>query len=132
MEPVSTALVAAAITAAATSAGSEAGRGVWGSFTALSHRVLGRGEAGEPRVSPDDSAERLAALADLLVERARRDEEFAADLARWLADAGRPAESAGQAGDVRNTVSEGAHIGGNVVQARDITGGISFGAPSAP
>jgi hypothetical protein len=119
MEPVSTALVVAAITAAATSAGNEAGRGVWGSLTALSRRLVHQG-APMSRARPDDNWERLAALADLLVERARDDEEFAADLARWVTEAERLPAPPTSGGAVYNTITGSQSISAPVVMARDI------------
>jgi hypothetical protein len=127
MEPVSTALVVAAITAAASSAGNEAGRGVWGALTALSRR-LARRDAPQPDTRPDDDPAQLAALADLLVERARADAEFAADLARWLADA-RCLPAPGE--QVHNVISGSAQVSGPVVQAGNISGPITFG-PTPP
>ncbi|AGP57546.1 hypothetical protein [Streptomyces rapamycinicus] len=131
MDPVTAGALVAAVNAAVSGAGGEAGRRALESFGTLVRRVLRRGE-GEPAGGPDpepvaipyDDDARLRQLADLLVERARRDPEFGRDLAAWMREHGEPA---GQAGTVNNRIGGNARITGPVVQARDINGPISFG-----
>ena len=65
-------------------------------------------------------------LAGALTAAADLDPDFAADLRRWLADAGQAG------GDVTNIIGGSAKVSGNVVQARDIHGSITFGDPNAP
>ncbi|CDR09528.1 hypothetical protein [Streptomyces iranensis] len=133
MDPVTGGALVAAVNAAVSGAGGEAGRRALESFGTLVRRVLrwGEGEpAGEPDPDPDplaipyDDGARLRQLADLLVERARRDPEFGRDLAAWMREHG---ESAGEAGAVHNRIGGNARITGPVIQAKDINGPISFG-----
>ncbi|MCC4318946.1 hypothetical protein [Streptomyces malaysiensis] len=129
MDPVTAGALVTAVNAAASGAGGEAGRRALESFGALVRRVLRRGEgepAGEPEpvAIPYDDGDRLRQLADLLVERARRDPEFGRDLAAWMREHGEPA---GAAGTVHNSVSGDARITGPVIQGRDFHGPINFG-----
>ncbi|MFG2581173.1 hypothetical protein [Streptomyces malaysiensis] len=129
MDPVTAGALVTAVNAAASGAGGEAGRRALESFGALVRRVLRRGEgepAGEPEpvAIPYDDGDRLRQLADLLVERARRDPEFGRDLAAWMREHGEPA---GAAGAVHNSVSGDARITGPVIQGRDFHGPINFG-----
>ncbi|MFC0533163.1 hypothetical protein [Phytohabitans kaempferiae] len=74
---------------------------------------------------PDDQRE-IERLARALAAAARDDPAFAADLAR-LWPAVRAATIAASGGGVVNQVS--GTVSGAVVQARDVSGGITFGAP---
>ncbi|MBI0299928.1 hypothetical protein JBE04_37090 [Streptomyces sp. PRKS01-29] len=131
MDPVTADALVAAVNAAASGAGGEAGRRALESFGALARRVLRRGEgepAGEPEPDPvaiahDDGA-RLRQLADLLVERARRDPESGRALAAWMREHG---AAAGETGAVHNSIADDARITGPVIQGRDFHGPISFG-----
>ncbi|WAP56248.1 hypothetical protein [Streptomyces sp. S465] len=131
MDPVTTGALVAAVNAAASGAGGEAGRRALESFGTLVRRVLRRGEgdpAGapepEPVAIPYDDGPRLRQLADLLVERARQDQEFGRDLAAWMRAHGAAAE---EQGAVHNSITGDARITGPVVQGRDFHGPISFG-----
>lgn len=72
-----------------------------------------------------DTVQRLAALLD---QETLRDPLFEADFRARFAKVG--AIVAASQGDVTNTVS--GDVGGSVVQAHDIHGGISFGGGSRP
>ncbi|MGA6157987.1 hypothetical protein ACPEIC_32070 [Stenotrophomonas sp. NPDC087984] len=129
MDPVTAGALVTAVNAAVSGAGGEAGRRALESFGTLVRRVLRRGEgepAGEPEpvAIPYDDGERLRQLAELLVERARRDPEFGRDLASWMREHG---EAAGEAGAVHNSIAGDARITGPVIQGRDFNGPISFG-----
>jgi hypothetical protein len=104
---------------AAEGVGGEAGQAAWAGLSSLVRRAFGR-EPDRPPVSDEASA---GALAAELLERARRDPEFAAELRAWFAEA----ETAG-GGNVENVIQGDAQVRGPVVQARDIHGSISFGA----
>jgi hypothetical protein len=67
-------------------------------------------------------------LAQRLSDSARRDPAFATELRQWMVEAARAVNI--DDGDVTNTISGKAKIGGSVVQARDI-GSVSFGTPPA-
>ncbi|MGX9226459.1 hypothetical protein ACWV95_09350 [Streptomyces albus] len=75
-------------------------------------------------VDPADDDE-VRVLTGRLAERAGADAEFAALLCGW-AERHAPTLRA-ERSEVHNTVSEGAHITGPVVQARDIHGDLNFG-----
>ncbi|MCQ8194140.1 hypothetical protein [Streptomyces rugosispiralis] len=149
MDPVTTGALVAAVNAAVSGAGGEAGRRALESFGTLVRRVLRRGDAepaGEPEPGgpdpggpepggpepggpdpvaiPYDDAARLRQLADLLVERARRDPEFGRDLTAWMREHG---EAAREPGTVHNSIGGNARITGPVIQGRDFQGPISFG-----
>lgn len=66
---------------------------------------------------------RIRALRDVLEQLTVADPEFAAELRRRWSDVSQHATNRG--GGVVNQISGG--VGGNVVQARDVHGGISFG-----
>jgi hypothetical protein len=72
---------------------------------------------------PDDAAPRQA-LAEALGQAAHDDRQFAEELHRLWWDVQNRRDAA-TGGGVLNTVS--GDVGGNVVQARDVHGGISFG-----
>lgn len=115
--------LAAVLTQVADTVGGEAGQAAWASLRSLVRRAFGR----EPERLPADG-EAAGALASELVERARRDPEFAAELRAWFADAERVG-----GGNVENVIQGDAHVQGPVVQARDVHGGISFGTgPAVP
>ncbi|MGW5970144.1 hypothetical protein [Streptomyces sp. NPDC055186] len=76
--------------------------------------------------SPQDTG-RAQALADALRRRADHDQDFARSLTAWLNEASAAPTGAG---DVHNTVSGGSQ--GNLLQARDLHGAVTFGAPPAP
>jgi len=76
------------------------------------------------RAEPEDS-ERIDALTRALEEATRRDPQFAEQLRALWGEA--RSEQRADRGGVINEVS--GTVGGHVVQARDITGGVSFGEP---
>ncbi|GGM69880.1 hypothetical protein GCM10010106_15120 [Thermopolyspora flexuosa] len=125
MDPIVPTL-AAILTALVGGAAGEAGKSAWESLAALVRRRFGRDrQALEAVARPDAVAP--GELASLLGERAAADPEFRAALERWLAEAGPVARRA--AGDpVNDTVNiVSGHVGGNVIQAREIHGSITFG-----
>lgn len=121
MDPIVIPTLAAAISATVSGAAGEAGKSAWASLAALVRRVLGHDrEAVEAVERPDERSP--DELARLLAERAAADPEFRASLAAWVARA----ESAGRGeGRTVNTIS--GDVSGNVVQAGDVHGSISFG-----
>lgn len=127
MEPVSAAL----LVAVAGGAGTAAGEQVWCTLRELVRRPFRRGEDGPGAdevaalaEAPDEAA-RAERLSAVLAARAAEDPVFARALGMWCAAA--RAAVGGGAGEVRNTVSGGTQDA--VVQARDIRGGVHFGAP---
>jgi hypothetical protein len=115
---------------AAGSAATEAGRAAWQSLVTLARRVTGRpataeaepGEPGEP------GEEDPAVLVGQIAGRARADADVAAQLCQWATDHRAALQLTRDESTVHNTISEGAKNTGTVIQARDIHGGISFGA----
>src|SRR4051794_14938397 len=119
--------------------GGEAGEGAWAGVGLLAPRAFGRGAgrppaddegtaggraAGgglgsrargawgrEPARPPANDEVTAGALAAELLERARRDPEFAAELRAWFADAERVG-----GGNVENVISGDAQVQGPVVQ----------------
>lgn len=127
----------ALVSAAAGGAATEAGRHAWESLAALARRVTGGAEPGNGDAGPADPGdeEAVRVLTARLAEHARADAGFAAELCDWAAahhavltqfQTQFQDEVHGR-GDVHNAVSEGATVSGTVVQARDISGGITFG-----
>lgn len=127
------AAIALATTAAATAASgaaTEAGRAAWESLVGLARRLTGRAGPQPPESAQSaqsaGSAESAADLVARIAARARADREFAAALCQW-ADTHRAALTVDQS-TVHNEISGTATVQGPVIQARDIHGGISFGA----
>lgn len=127
------AAIALATTAAATAASgaaTEAGRAAWDSLVGLARRLTGlSGRAGPQPPQPPEPAEPAEPAADLVARiaaRARENREFAAALCQW-ADTHRAALTVDQS-TVHNEISGTATVQGPVIQARDVHGGISFGA----
>ncbi|GAA2080847.1 hypothetical protein [Actinomadura alba] len=128
MDPITTSALVAVLTKVFDGASGEAGRATWSALTTLVRNAFGgRSEpaeaTGELERQPGDPA-RIEAVAASLAAQARLDPEFADELRHWLEDAQRPSSAEG---DTINVVGGSAEIGGNVVQARDISGGIGFG-----
>lgn len=118
MEAALAALVLGSVRAAVGSASQEAGKQAWQGLVALIRKARRQPDA---VVEPTETeAETLAAT---LVEAAERDPEFAAELRGWVELVG---AIAGGNDNVVNTISEGAHIKGNVIQARDIGGAVTI------
>ncbi|MFJ8269339.1 hypothetical protein ACIQ8G_03030 [Streptomyces sp. NPDC094154] len=135
MDPISAALLVALVSGAGGAAGTQAwaalGRLVRQPFrradqTLPEEPALGIRELEGLEESPQDTG-RAQALADALQRRAAHDPDFARSLATWL-DKASPALTG--TGDVRNTVSGGSQ--GNLLQARDLHGPVTFGTPPAP
>lgn len=132
-------LASSAASAAAGGAATAAGENAWRSLVALARRAVGappaapaapgRGSEARPAdalgpdaVDPADG-DAVHVLNARIAERARADEEFAAELCRW-AEEHRAAVEIDRSGEVHNTVSGEARVDGPVIQARDIHGGI--------
>jgi hypothetical protein len=116
MDPLTAPIVLAGLKKALDSASGEAGRQAWEGFVALARRAFGRPDAVVAREQPE-------ALAGSVAEAAEHDPALAADLRTWLAQA---SQLEVHNHSVSNTISGNATIGGNVVQARDIGGSITF------
>ncbi|MFF2597975.1 hypothetical protein ACFVVB_02705 [Streptomyces californicus] len=123
------AISAAGLVALASGAGGAAGTQLWAGLVALVSRSNGAGasELEELERAPENGTA-AEALAGVLMTRADGDPQFARELHAWEAE--RERLLAGSEGSVNNTVSGGRQ--GNVLQAREIHGGVSFGAPPAP
>ncbi len=110
----------------------EAGKQTWAALARLVRRVFHRDaqpvtalEAVEER--PEDGA-RTRTLAEVLVGEAERNPRFARQLREWCAEA-EHAVSVSGAHNVANVISGQAQVHGPVVQARDVSGPITFGQP---
>ncbi|MCO6006676.1 hypothetical protein NE236_16955 [Actinoallomurus purpureus] len=101
------------------------GEQLWDNLTSVVRRAFGRRSTsveaakrlGERPGDPDS----IRALADALIADSARDPQGAVQVRHWLAQAER---AIAQDEAVRNTVTGNVH--GNVVQARDIHGDITF------
>ena len=118
MEAALAALVLGCVKSAVGSASQDAGKQAWQSLVALIRKARRQPDA---VVEPTETE--AETLATTLVEAAEQDPEFAAELRGWVELVG---TIAGGNDNVTNTISDGAHIKGNVVQARDISGSITF------
>jgi len=116
VDPTLTSLVLSSVNTAANAASQEAGKQVWQSLVALVRKARHQPEA-------EVESAHAEALAATLLEAAERDPRFAADLRNWI-------EQVARLGGVRentsNAIASGARVGGNVVQARDISGPVTF------
>jgi hypothetical protein len=88
-------------------------------------RAFAQAALAEAEADPSDES-RIQSLRDELVQTASDDPEFDRELRRLWRDVGQ--HSTANAGGVINTIN--GSVGGNVVQARDVHGGISFGETS--
>lgn len=129
MDPISAAALAAVLTKVLDATADEVGRGLWRSLTSIVRRVCRREATGEAvdrvdgavagGVAPDAAGlERLAAV---LAAEARRDPTAARELGAW---AERARLELVHDGSVHNVVH--GEVRGNVVQAKDIHGDITF------
>lgn len=118
MDPAFAALVLSSVRQAVGSASEEAGRQVWQGLVTLVRRIRHRPE--EAEIEPAHPE----ALTRTLLDAARREPGFEAELRAWL-DLARAASATAQ-GRVTNTIGSGARVTGNVVQARDIDGPVTF------
>ena len=130
MDPLTAPVVLTALKTALDSASGEAGRQVWHGFAALVRRALGRDDTtGLGNVSGSELATidpaRAESIATIVAETAQRDPDFATALRAWLEQANLLAVRI-EDNSVVNTIGDQAKIGGNLVQARDITGPINF------
>ncbi|WAU82395.1 hypothetical protein O1Q96_23130 [Streptomyces sp. Qhu-G9] len=137
MEPVSAALLLALATGAAGAAGGQS----WQGLVALVRRWRGQespsgvvepvsAEAELTSLEQDPADERRAQILSVaLAARAGRDAGFAAALEAWHRQAQQVVPNTG-AGSVSTNISGGSQ--GNVVTARDVTGGLHFGLPASP
>lgn len=103
----------------------KAGEQLWDSLSSVVRRLFGRQSTSVEAVKrlgerPGD-ADSIKALAQALVEDSRRDPQAAAQLRHWLVAA---EQALSEDGRVTNTVS--GEVRGNVRQARDIHGKITF------
>lgn len=115
MDAALTTLVLGSVNTAANAASQEAGKRVWQGLAALVRRARRHPTAEIEGASAED-------LAATLVEKANQDPQFAADLREWIEQvAGLSVD-----GDVTNTVGDNARVAGNIVQARDIAGPVTF------
>lgn len=109
-------LVVSSVNAAATSASQEAGKQAWQGLVSLVRRARRQPDA----VVVPAHAESLAST---LIEAAERDPQIAADLRSWIETV---TLLAGSNDSVSNTIRDSARTG-NIVQARDVSGPITFG-----
>ncbi|MEO3752940.1 hypothetical protein [Streptomyces sp. B6B3] len=123
--------IALVLSATAVSTATEAGRAIWQSLATLGRWATGRGSGSdaEPAAVPESPEERQA-LVGHIVDQARGDEEFAGQLTRWATEHQESVRLTVDLsrGTVHNTIAPGARIQGQVIQARDIHGNISFGS----
>ena len=103
----------------------KAGEQLWDSLTSVVRRLFGRQstsvEAARRLGERPGDADSIKALAQALVDDSRRDPQAAAQLRHWLVAA---EQTLAQDNRVINTISGDVH--GNVLQARDIRGDITF------
>jgi len=111
-------VVLSSVNAAAGAASQEAGNQAWQGLVALVRRAHHKPDA----VVELEHAQSLAAT---LIETAGRDPQFDADLRGWIDLVARMTSGNGSDA-VSNTIGDDARITGNVVQARDVTGPITF------
>jgi hypothetical protein len=118
MDPAFAALVLSSVKQAVGSASDDAGHQVWQGLVALVRRIRHRPEQAEIEPAHPE------ALARTLLDAAQREPGFEAELRAWLHMA--KAANTTAEGCVTNTIAPGARVTGNVVQARDIDGPITF------
>lgn len=128
MDPITTSALAAVLLKVLDGASGEAGRQVWTKFTDTVQRAFGRrsepAEATRELAANPGDEDRAEVLAGTLLAEAERDEELRAELGEWFAEARRVTGE----GDVTNVIGGNAQIHGNAIQARDISGDITFGS----
>jgi Tfp pilus assembly protein PilV len=116
VDPALATLVLSSVNTAANAASQEAGKQAWQGLVALVRRA---------RRQPDAEVEpaHTEALAATLVTTAGHDTQFAADLRRWIEHV---AQLAPRSEDTSNSIAGDARVAGNVVQARDVQGSVTF------
>ncbi len=119
MDPLSVDALTALIVRAAAG---EAGKGAWSGLLALARRAFKRSHSAQNALEQAATGDHTAAAqtAEHLIAQARLDPAVAEALRAWMT------ETLEHAGQVTNTISGEARIHGNVVQARDISGPITF------
>jgi hypothetical protein len=129
MDPLTVSAVSGLIGKFLGSTAAEAGKSTWAALVRLVRSALPEraavAEAAaqlEPGTAPDQSA--VIDLSAELVAMARSDPQFESSLREWLTRAEQASSVEG--GVTTNVISGGATVHGDVVQARDISGGITF------
>lgn len=133
VDPSAVAVLTSLVTGVLGGAAGEAGKQMWGRMKELVRGWFGRDDPTTRAMEQVDlvsaDPQMVEAVSGVLAQRlsdsARRDPAFAADLRQWMSEASR---AINVDGDVTNTISGEAKIGGSVVQARDI-GSVNFGTP---
>jgi len=135
VDPVTVAALTAALTAAAGSAGGEAGKSAWTTLTSTTRRILGRSAPATTALdvvedATDDPAtltSAATAAAEYLLAEARNNPDLATLLHAWYAEHAPPVQATVAQGSssTTNVVSGTAHVT-NLVQARDVSGDITF------
>jgi hypothetical protein len=119
LDPLSVPAVIAVISTVLAATASEAGKGLWDSLTGLVRRSFGHDSAPTRIIEGDPDPGQIEELAHTLTARAASDPDFAEALRGW--------SSLVPTGNVTNHIGDDAYIEGDVVQARDIHGSITFG-----
>lgn len=119
LDPLSVPAVVAVLSAVLAATAGEAGTSLWDSLTALVRRWFGNDSAPAGIVGSRPDAEGVDALAAALTARAAADPAFAEALRGWSSQV--------PTSDVTNLIGGEAYIEGDVVQARDVHGSITFG-----
>jgi hypothetical protein len=135
VDPSAVSVLTSLVTGVLGGAAGEAGKEAWGRLTRL---VRGRFDRDDPTTRALEQVDLVSGdqqmveavggiLAQRLSDSAERDKRFSADLAAWMGEASRVINIGGD-GDVTNTISGDAKIGGSVVQGRDF-GTVNLGTP---
>lgn len=124
MDPVSVPVLVALLSKIFDGVAGKAGEQAWDSLSSTVRRAFGRRSTSTEAVKrlgerPGDP-EAIKALAEALIADSDRDPQAGVQLRHWVAGAQRTLDG----GSVTNVVS--GQVGGNVVQAHDIHGDITF------
>ncbi|MDQ1304792.1 MAG: hypothetical protein QG671_620 [Actinomycetota bacterium] len=135
MDPVTVAALTAVLTAAAGGAGGEAGKSAWTTLTSATRRILGRAAPASTALdvvedATDDPVTLSSAAAEAagyLLAGARDNPDLATLLHAWYAEHTPPGQATVAQGSssTTNVVSGTAHVT-NLIQARDVSGDITF------
>jgi hypothetical protein len=122
---ISVSALVSLLTKICNSCGEKAGEQLWESLSSVVRRLFGRRSTSVEAVKrlgerPGDT-DSIRALAQALVDDSNRDPQAAAQLRHWIASA---EETIAADERVTNTVT--GDVRGNVLQARDIHGNITF------
>jgi hypothetical protein len=123
MNVISAEALTAAVATAASGAATEAGRQAWESLLTLWRRVRGT-RAIDPAQDPSDT-EQVKALTGEVIQESQHNPAFAGQLTQWAQQFGLSVEN--DHSTTRNTIADNAHVNGPLIQARDISGPLSFG-----